>query len=129
MAAVCNGAPSCWKQYYSSPYNFWASESKIRSKTSVLYYSALISTPRSIKTSSSRPFLEIADAFWYRGTVNFSRGISDSDTDHTLSFCTFSCCSRTNIFSSEKNISSPACQLSRIFALLKRFSTVAHVSP
>jgi hypothetical protein len=59
------------------------------------------------------------DAFWYRGTVNFSRVMSDSDADH------FRCCSRTNIFSSEKNISSPVCQLSRILARLKRFSTVA----
>jgi hypothetical protein len=47
-----------------------------------------------------------------RWTVNFSRGMSDSDTDHTLSFCTFNCC-----------------QLSRIFTCLKRFSTVALVSP
>jgi hypothetical protein len=39
-----------------------------------------------------KTFLEIAphaitaDAFWYRGTVNLSREMSDSDTDHTLSF-------------------------------------------
>jgi hypothetical protein len=45
-----------------------------------------------MKTSDRRPFLEIApqtiiaDAFWYRGKVKFSRGMSDSDTDHTLPF-------------------------------------------
>jgi hypothetical protein len=45
-----------------------------------------------MKTSGRRSFMEIAphtitaDAFWYRGTINFARGMSDSDADDTLSF-------------------------------------------
>jgi hypothetical protein len=67
-----------------------------------------------MKISGRRPFLGIG---WHFGIVKrwfFLVRCLTVILTKLWRHCMFSCCSRTNILSSENNISSPACQLSRI---------------